>query len=121
MFVNHSILLLDLLVFDTSKIFSPKYYLSDEVVCITMSKQWLESSIIKFGLMAVESDASRLELLEFVETLRHECENISLYKQGNFVGHQQVPTRGVTLRRVLLWRPTTFITILSNYMMGFLF
>jgi hypothetical protein len=28
--------------------------------------------------MMVENDASRAELLEFVETLRHECENKSL-------------------------------------------
>ena len=45
-----------------------------------MSKQWLESLIIRSGLMAVESDASRAELLECVETLRHECENITFYK-----------------------------------------
>jgi hypothetical protein len=32
------------------------------------------------GLMAVESDASRAELLECVETLRHECENFTFYK-----------------------------------------
>ena len=41
-----------------------------------MSEQWLKRLIIQFGLTAVESDASKAELLEFVETLRH----------GKFVG-----------------------------------
>ena len=41
-----------------------------------MLEQGLERLIINFGLMAVESDASRAKLLEFVETLRH----------GNVVG-----------------------------------
>ena len=36
--------------------------------------------IIKFGLMTVESFAIKAELLEFLETLRHECENKSLYE-----------------------------------------
>ena len=34
--------------------------------------------------MAVECDASRAELLEFVETSRHECENKSLYEAWQF-------------------------------------
>ena len=32
-----------------------------------MSKPWLKRFIINFGLTAVESNASRAELLEFVE------------------------------------------------------
>ena len=40
-----------------------------------MSHQWLKRLIVKFGLTVVENDASRAELIEFVETLRHECEN----------------------------------------------
>ena len=40
-------------------------YSSDEELRITMSKQWLEKFIIKFGLMAVESNASSVELLEY--------------------------------------------------------
>jgi hypothetical protein len=36
-------------VHNTSKKFNPKYYPSDEVVRITMSEQWLERLIIKFG------------------------------------------------------------------------
>jgi hypothetical protein len=47
-------------LFSTHKKITPKYFSSDEEVCIIMSKQWLERLIIKFGLMAVESDASRL-------------------------------------------------------------
>ena len=33
----------------------------------------------------VESDARRGYLLEFIETLRHECENKSLTRHSNFV------------------------------------
>jgi hypothetical protein len=36
--------------------------------------------IIKIGSIAVESDASRAKLLEYVETTRHECEIKSLYE-----------------------------------------
>jgi hypothetical protein len=54
-----------------------------------MSHQWLERLIIKFGSRTIESDASRDELLEFVETLRQECENKSLYEAWQFLwGHQ---------------------------------
>jgi hypothetical protein len=57
----------DLPSFNASKLLNPKYYPSDEEVHITMSKQHLERLIVKFGLMVVERDASRAELLEFVE------------------------------------------------------
>ena len=59
-------------VLNTSKAFSPKYYRSDEVVCITILEQWLKRLIINFGLAAVDNDASKVELLNFIETLRHE-------------------------------------------------
>ena len=36
--------------------------------------------------MAAESNASRAELLEFVETLRHDYENKSLYEAWHFCG-----------------------------------
>lgn len=49
-----------------------------------MSKQWLERLNIKFGSMALGSDARRARLLVFVETLRHECENKSLYEACQF-------------------------------------
>ena len=64
--------------------FSPMYYPSDEEVCITTSEQGLEELIINIGLTTVESDASRAELLEFVKTLRHECENKLLYETWQF-------------------------------------
>ncbi len=41
-------------------------------------KHWLERLTSKFKLLETQRDASRDELLEFVETLRHECENKSL-------------------------------------------
>ena len=49
--------------FQHIKTFSPKYCPSDQEVHITMSEQWLERLIIKFGLMAVESDASKVKFL----------------------------------------------------------
>ena len=39
----------DLHVLNVSQLFSPKYYPIDEEVRITMSEQWLERLIIKFG------------------------------------------------------------------------
>ena len=42
---------LNLHVLSISKLFRPKYYPSDEVVCMTMSKQWLKRLIINFGLV----------------------------------------------------------------------
>jgi hypothetical protein len=48
-----------------------------------MLERWL---IMKFGLTAVESDTNRAELLEFVKTLRHECESQSLYEAWQFCG-----------------------------------
>ena len=45
-----------------------------------MSKQWLERLIIKSRSIAFESNASRTKLLEFVEILKHECENKPAYK-----------------------------------------
>ena len=70
----------DLPIFNASKLFSPKYYPSDEEIHITVSKWWLESLIMKFGSTVVECDASRAYLFDFVETTRHECENKSLYE-----------------------------------------
>jgi hypothetical protein len=37
-------------------------------------------------MMVVGSDANTTELLEFVETLRHECENVSLHETWQFCG-----------------------------------
>lgn len=45
-----------------------------------MSKVMTGEFYYKFGLTIVESDASRAELLEFVDTLRHELENKFLHK-----------------------------------------
>ena len=45
-----------------------------------MSKHWLEKSSIKFEFIAVERDAHRAKLLEFLKTLRHECEDRELYE-----------------------------------------
>ena len=59
-----------------------------------MSKQCLERLIIKIGLTPVECNASRAELLKFVETLRHEFENKSLYEARHFLGTE---TSGISI------------------------
>ena len=41
-----------------------------------MLEEWLERLIIKFGLTEAKSYASRVKLLEFVETLRHDVKQI---------------------------------------------
>ena len=69
---------------------NPKYYPRDEEVHIIMAEVWSERLIMKFGLMSVESNASRVELLAFVEKLRYACKNKSLYgasKSGISIGH----------------------------------
>ena len=65
---------------------SPKYYPSDKEIHIIVSEPWLERLIMKFALMVIESNESRAELLEFVETMRHECENESLFEAWQFRG-----------------------------------
>lgn len=79
--------------FNASIFLSPKCYPTDEEVNITMVEQWLKKFIKKFGLMLVESDASRANLLEFVETLKHECENKSFYEAWWFCTSQFLPNR----------------------------
>jgi hypothetical protein len=72
----------DLFVFNTQKLFNPKYCPRDKEVHKTM----VEKLIIKFGLTAVESDPRRAELLEFVKNLRHVCDTNRCVRHGGFVG-----------------------------------
>ena len=74
-------------VFNKLSLFIPNYYPSNEVVCITMSKQWLKRLFINFGLATVDSNASRAKLLKFVETLRHEK---GFLKQNAIKSHLQL-------------------------------
>ena len=66
--------------------FNPKYYLNNEEVCITMLHQWLKKLILRIGSIAIESNTSGVELFEFAEIFRHECENKSLLRHDSFVG-----------------------------------
>ena len=59
----------NLLIFNAYKIFSLEVLSKSNT---TMLKQWLESLTKKIGLTTIKNDASRAELLEFLETLRHE-------------------------------------------------
>jgi hypothetical protein len=65
----------DLFVFIVSNLLSPKYYPTEEETCINMCEQWLETLTSKFKFLEAQKDASKGELLEFVETLRHEFAN----------------------------------------------
>ena len=46
----------------------------------------VEELILKIGSIVIESNTSGVELFEFVEFFRHECENKSLLRHDNFVG-----------------------------------
>ena len=66
-------------VFNASKLVNQSIIqVMKKFVC--MLEQQLERLIIKLGLTPVKSDACRAYVLEFVETLVHECENKSLYE-----------------------------------------
>jgi hypothetical protein len=63
----------DLFVCNASNLLSTKYYPTEEETWINMCEQWLERLTSKFKFLEAQRDASKGELLEFVETLRHKC------------------------------------------------
>jgi hypothetical protein len=69
---------LDFLVFNASKLFSPKYFPIEEETHINMCEQWLKRLTLKFKISKVQKDASKGELLKIVKTLMCGCENKSL-------------------------------------------
>ena len=84
-------------LFSTQQKFSLKYCSSDEEVREIMSYQWLERLIITIVSTTVESNPSRADL-ESLETLRHECDNMSSYEAWQFCG---VSTSSVPIGHVL--------------------
>ena len=67
---------LDLPIFNASKCFCPCNYPSTNNDRITNTELWLERILLKFQYTEEEeSEKCKGELLEFTETLRHECEH----------------------------------------------
>ena len=55
-------------------------YPSDDCDRITNTELWLERVLLKFQYIEEENDMCKEELLEFMETLRHECENKTIFE-----------------------------------------
>ena len=70
----------DLPIFNAAKFFSPRNYPNDDSDQITNTELWLESILLKFQYTEEENDMCKGELLEFTETLRHECENKTIFE-----------------------------------------
>jgi hypothetical protein len=62
----------DLPIFNAAKLFSPKYYPTDKEDRTRATDVWLERLMEKFVPSENDRDACRAEMLEFVETIRHE-------------------------------------------------
>ena len=63
----------DFPIFNAAKLFSPRNYPSDDSDRITNTELWLKRILLKFQYTE-ENDMCKGELVEFTETLRHECE-----------------------------------------------
>jgi hypothetical protein len=75
----------DLPIFNAAKLFSPCNYPSDDSDRITNTALWLERILLKFQYIEEEKDMCKGELLEFTETLQHECENKTIFRLGAYV------------------------------------
>ena len=70
----------DLPVFNAAKNFSPRNYPSNDRDWITTIKLSLERILLKIRYTKEENDMCKGKLLEFTETLRHECENKKIFE-----------------------------------------
>jgi hypothetical protein len=78
------------------KLFSPHNYPSNDSDRITSTELWLGRILLKFQYTKEESDMCKGELLEFTKTLRHECENKTIFEAwciccNNLEGHTNWP------------------------------
>ena len=64
----------DLPAFNATKLFSPHNYPNNNNDQITNTELWLGRILLKYQYTKEESDMFKGELLEFMETLQHECE-----------------------------------------------
>ena len=71
---------------NAAKLFNPRDYPSDDNDQITNTELWLERILLKFQYTEEESDMCKGELLEFTETLRHECENKTIFEAWRICG-----------------------------------
>ena len=76
----------DLPIFNAAKLFSPRNYPSDDSDRISNTELWLERILLKFQYIEEESDTCKGEHLEFTETLRHECENKTIFEAWRICG-----------------------------------
>jgi hypothetical protein len=77
---------LDLPIFNAAKLFSPKCYPVDEEDRTRATDVWLERLMEKFVPSENNRDTCRAEILEFVETTRHECPQKSIYEAWSLCG-----------------------------------
>jgi hypothetical protein len=64
-----SIWLIKAFIFNASKLFNSKHYPYDN------DDMWLDKLLMKFTFLQVKNALCKVELLEFIETLRWECDN----------------------------------------------
>ena len=76
----------DLPIFNAIKLFNPKYYPADEEDRTRATDVWLERLMEKFVPSENDRDACRAEMLEFVETIRHECPQKSIHEAWALCG-----------------------------------
>ena len=72
---------LDLPVLNTSKFLSPHNYSNDDNDRITNIELWLKRILLNFLYNEEESDMCNGEIVEFLKTLWHECENKMIFEK----------------------------------------
>jgi hypothetical protein len=65
----------NLTILNEAKFFNLRNYPNDDSDRITNIELWLKRILLEFQYIEEESDMCKGKLLEFMETLRHECEN----------------------------------------------
>jgi hypothetical protein len=95
-------------IFNVAKLFSPHKYPNDDSDQITNTETHLKRILLKFQYTKEESDMCKRELLEFMATLRHECENKTIFKVWRICGsdlkwHMNWP------KLMQLWQKTILI------------
>jgi len=62
-------------IFNVAKLFNARNYPSDDSDRNSNTELWLKRILLEFQYTEEENDMCKGELLEFMETLLHECEN----------------------------------------------
>jgi hypothetical protein len=77
---------LDLPIFNATNFFNLHNYSSDDSDRILNTKLWLERILLKFHYTKEENDMCKGELMGFTETLQHECEIGTIFKDWRICG-----------------------------------